>query len=415
MPDFWQFPTVSMGLGPLMAIYQARFMKYLTGPRRSATPPGARCGRSWATARWTSPSRWARSRSPAASTSTTSSSSSTATCSASTGRCAATARSSRSSRRTSAAPGWNVIKVIWGNRWDPLLAADTRRPPRAADGGGASTATTRPTSRATARTCASTSSAPTPSSRDDGRGQVRRRDLAAQPRRPRPAEGLRRVRRGGRAHTGQPTVILAKTIKGYGMGESGEGQNITHQQKKMNEKALFAFRDRFDLDLTDDEVKRRSRSTSRADDSPEMQLPARAPRGARRHRCPQRRTEAPPLPVPELSAFKAPARGHGRARDLDDDGVRPDPRRRSCATRSSARTSSRSSPTSRGRSAWRGCSASSGSSARSASSTRPRTPTSSCSTARTRRARSSRRASTSRARSRRGSPRRRRTPTTASR
>ena len=104
MPDFWQFPTVSMGLGPLMAIYQARFMKYLAarGDRRHRAT--ARSGPSWATARWTSPSRWARSRSPAARSSTTSSSSSTATCSASTGRCAATARSSRSWRRTSAAP-----------------------------------------------------------------------------------------------------------------------------------------------------------------------------------------------------------------------------------------------------------------------------------------------------------------------
>jgi hypothetical protein len=98
MPDFWQFPTVSMGLAPMMAIYQARFM--IAG---SSRPTGARCGRSWATARWTSPSRWARSRSPAGSGSTISSSSSTATCSDSTGRCAATARSSRSSRASSAA------------------------------------------------------------------------------------------------------------------------------------------------------------------------------------------------------------------------------------------------------------------------------------------------------------------------
>ena len=58
-------------------------------------------------------------------------------------------------------------------------------------------------------------------------------------------------------HTGQPTVILAKTIKGYGMGEAGEGQNITHQQKKMNEEALLAFRDRFGLPLTDEQVARR--------------------------------------------------------------------------------------------------------------------------------------------------------------
>ena len=103
MPDFWQFPTVSMGLGPIMAIYQARFMKYLQGRehRRHRGPQGV--GASSATARPTSPSRWARSRWPAARSSTTSSSSSTATCSASTARCAATARSSRSSRPSSAA------------------------------------------------------------------------------------------------------------------------------------------------------------------------------------------------------------------------------------------------------------------------------------------------------------------------
>jgi pyruvate dehydrogenase E1 component len=68
-------------------------------------------------------------------------------------------------------------------------------------------------------------------------------------------------------HTGQPTVILAKTIKGYGMGEAGEGQNITHQQKKMNEEALRAFRDRFELPLTDEQVARRA-VLQAADDSP---------------------------------------------------------------------------------------------------------------------------------------------------
>jgi pyruvate dehydrogenase E1 component len=95
MPELWQFPTVSMGLGPLMAIYQARFLKYLHG-RGIETPPGERCGRSWATARWTSQSRSARFRLPGASGSTTLSTSSTVTCSASMGRCAAMARSCRS-------------------------------------------------------------------------------------------------------------------------------------------------------------------------------------------------------------------------------------------------------------------------------------------------------------------------------
>src|SRR5687767_14015820 len=108
-------------------------------------------------------------------------------------------------------------------------------------------------------------------------------------------------------HKGEPTVILAKTIKGYGMGESGEGQNITHQQKKMNEKALFAFRDRFELDLTDDEVHEVAFHRP-ADDSPEMTY-LRERRAALGGSLPQRRTEAPPLPVPELSAFRAQLEG----------------------------------------------------------------------------------------------------------
>ena len=104
-------------------------------------------------------------------------------------------------------------------------------------------------------------------------------------------------------------MILAKTIKGYGMGESGEGQNITHQDKKMNEKALFAFRDRFGLDLTDDEVRDVSFHKP-PDDAPEMEY-LRERRAALGGSLPQRRTEAPPLPVPELCAFKAQLDGTG--------------------------------------------------------------------------------------------------------
>jgi pyruvate dehydrogenase E1 component len=104
-------------------------------------------------------------------------------------------------------------------------------------------------------------------------------------------------------------VILAKTIKGYGMGESGEGQNITHQQKKMNEKALFAFRDRFGLDLADDDVRALSFHKP-ADDAPEMRY-LRERREALGGSLPQRRADAPPLPVPDLAAFKAQLEGTG--------------------------------------------------------------------------------------------------------
>jgi pyruvate dehydrogenase E1 component len=110
-------------------------------------------------------------------------------------------------------------------------------------------------------------------------------------------------------HTGQPTVILAKTIKGYGMGEAGEGQNITHQQKKMNEKALFAFRDRFELDLSDDEVRDISYHKP-ADDSEEMTY-LRERRAELGGSLPARVAEAPPLPVPDLATFHTQLEGSG--------------------------------------------------------------------------------------------------------
>ena len=127
MPDFWQFPTGSMGIGPINAIYQARFMRYLQhrGCSRRRTGRAAprlgrlrrrRDGRARIDRR--ALARRAReARQPAPS-------SSTATCSGSTGRCAATARSSRSSRSLFAGAGWNVIKVLWGSDWDALFARD---------------------------------------------------------------------------------------------------------------------------------------------------------------------------------------------------------------------------------------------------------------------------------------------------
>ena len=109
-------------------------------------------------------------------------------------------------------------------------------------------------------------------------------------------------------HTGQPTVILAKTVKGYGMGEAGEGQNITHQQKKMGEAHLKEFRDRFGLPLTDEQLK--EIPFLRFDEgSRELRLSARAARGARRPPAgaPARSREA--LAVPPLSAFEAQLKG----------------------------------------------------------------------------------------------------------
>ncbi len=268
--------------------------------------------------------------------------------------------------------GWNVIKVIWGDRWDPLLAADhngllVRRMEEAVDG-----------------------EYQTYKARDGT--FVREHFFGAYPELAERVsdmsdEEIWDLNRGGhdakkvyaayaaaQAAERRPTVILAKTIKGYGMGEAGEGQNITHQQKKMNEEALRVFRDRFELDISDEEVEQVAFYRP-PDDSPEIRLPAGAPRGARRlpaaaaqrstSRCRCRRSRRSPR------SSRAPASARSRPRWRSSASSR-----RCCATRRSDRASCRSSPTSRGRSGWRGCSASSGSTRTSASSTSPRTPTS---------------------------------------
>src|SRR5690606_8941394 len=109
-------------------------------------------------------------------------------------------------------------------------------------------------------------------------------------------------------HSGQPTVILAKTVKGYGMGEAGEGQNITHQQKKMGEEALRAFRDRFRLPISDQQI-HDAPFYRPADDSPEIKY-LQERRQALGGYLPARKPDwAPPLETPELSAFELLLKG----------------------------------------------------------------------------------------------------------
>jgi pyruvate dehydrogenase E1 component len=203
--------------------------------------------------------------------------------------------------------GWNVIKVIWGSRWDPLLAADV-------DGALVGVM----------EQCVD-GDYQTFKSRDGA--YVRENFFGRDPRL------LERVahmsddeiwllNRGGHdqqkvfaayeaaaRHTGQPTVILAKTIKGYGMGVSGEGQMITHQAKKMNEAALLAFRDRFELPLTDQQVRDAEYYKPPAD-SPEMQY-LRERRAELGGSMPVRRQRSQSLSVPELTTFKSQLDGTG--------------------------------------------------------------------------------------------------------
>ena len=165
--------------------------------------------------------------------------------------------------------GWNVIKVIWGSDWDPLLEARQHRPARPAHERGVDGEYQKYTVEAGAYI------------REHFFGKypellelveelLRRAAPRAAPRRPRPGQGLRRLQGRRRAHRARPTVILAKTVKGYGLGEAGEGRNVTHQQKKLNEEELRVFRDRFDIPISDEDVAE-APFYRPADDSPEMQ------------------------------------------------------------------------------------------------------------------------------------------------
>ena len=116
-------------------------------------------------------------------------------------------------------------------------------------------------------------------------------------------QGLRGLRRAAVEHEGQPTVILAKTVKGYGMGEAGEGQNITHQQKKMGESALKAFRDRFNIPISDEEIAD-APFYKPSDDSPEL-VYMHERRQALGGYLPARRNDAPPLEIPGLEVFES--------------------------------------------------------------------------------------------------------------
>jgi pyruvate dehydrogenase E1 component len=306
MPEFWQFPTVSMGLSPLMAIYQARFMKYLHGRGISETN-GRKVWAFVGDGEMDEPeslgaiSLAGRERLDNLIF--------VVNCNLQRldGPVRGNGKIIQELEQDFRGAGWNVIKVIWGSRWDPLLAADhdgllRRRMEEAVDGDyqtyksrngayvrehffGAMPGLAERVAHMT----------------DDEIWALNRGGLDAQKVYAAYAEAVK--------HTGQPTVILAKTIKGYGMGTAGEGQNITHQQKKMNEEALLAFRDRFELPLTDEQVREHAYYKP-ADDSPEMEL-LRECRAKLGGSLPMRRTKADSLPVPDLSVFKGQIEGSG--------------------------------------------------------------------------------------------------------
>ena len=298
MPEFWQFPTVSMGLGPLMGIYQARYLKYLhdrgiadTSDRKvwvfcgdgEMDEPESQGAISLAARekldnlifvvncnlqRLDGPVR-------------------------------GNGKIIQELESNFRGSGWNVLKVIWGSYWDPLFAMDKdglmkKRMEECVDGefqnfkakGGAFT-------------------------REEFFGkypELKERVAAMSD------QDIWRLNRGGHdphkvyaaysaavAHKGQPSIVLAKTVKGYGMGDAGEGQNITHQQKSMDIESLKTFRSRFDLPISDEEVENLSYYKP-GKDSPELKYMMER-RNALGGFLPKRKKQGNKLNIPSIDAF----------------------------------------------------------------------------------------------------------------
>ena len=306
MPKFWQFPTVSMGLGPLQAIYQARFMKYLHN-REMLDTANRKVWAFMGDGEMDEPE--SKGAIGLAGREQLDNLIFVINCNLQRldGPVRGNGKIIQELEGEFRGAGWNVIKVIWGSYWDPLLMRDTqgllkKRMEEAVDGeyqafkahGGAYT-------------------------REHFFGKYP--ELKAMVSNM-TDEDIWRLNRGGHdphkvyaayaaavAHTGQPTVILAKTVKGYGMGESGEGQNITHQQKKMAEDSLRAFRDRFNIPLDDDAVSEAPYYRP-PEDSPEMVYMQERRRALGGH-LPVRRTTSESLKIPALETFKAQLEGTG--------------------------------------------------------------------------------------------------------
>jgi pyruvate dehydrogenase E1 component len=307
MPDFWQFPTVSMGLGPIMSIYQARFMRYLhdrglidaTGRKVWAfvgdgemDEPESLGAISLAGRERLDDLIWVVN----------------ANLQRLDGPVRGNGKIIQELEGVFRGAGWNVIKVIWGSRWDQLLAADS---------GGKLVQLMNECVDGDYQTFKSR----------NGR-YVRDEFFGRYPETKALVEGwtddeIWALQRGGHdsvkvyaaykaasEHRGQPTVVIAKTIKGYGMGEAGEAQNIAHQAKKMELAAMRTFRDRFALPISDDAISADKVPFFKpAEDSAEMRYLRERTKAL--GSVPQRRRKSNALAVPDLTAFDAQLQGTG--------------------------------------------------------------------------------------------------------
>jgi pyruvate dehydrogenase E1 component len=314
MPDFWEHPTVSMGLGPIMAIYQARYNRYLED--RGIVE---RTGRVWAfLGDGETDEPEALGAIGLAAREKLDNLIFVINCNLQRldGPVRGNGKIIQELEREFRGAGWNVIKVVWGSSWDPLLASDesgalVRRMEEAVDGDYQKYTV-------------------------EGGGYVREHFFGADPQLRAMAdklsdEELHKLGRGGHdpekvyaaykaavEHKGAPTVILAKTVKGYGLGEAGEGKNITHQQKKLNEEELRHFRSRFGIPISDEDVG--SAPFYRPVDSSHELRYLREAREKLGGSIPTRRSATPALGKPASAVFDEFRSGSGN-REISTTGV----------------------------------------------------------------------------------------------
>jgi len=306
LPDFWEFPSVSMGLSPIMSIYQARFNRYLQDRGLKDTSQQ----RVWA---FVGDGETDEPESLGAITLASREQLDNLTwvvnCNLQRldGPVRGNGKIIQELEAIFRGAGWNVIKVIWGRHWDPLLAKDdegllVKRMGEVVDGWYQKYTV-------------------------EGGGYAREHFFGADPRLLKMVETysdeqIHKMLRGGHdpkkvyaaykaavEHKGRPTVILAKTIKGYGLGEAGEGRNITHSQKKMNEQELREFRTRFGVPVSDEHLI--STPFFRPPDgSPEAAYIIER-RKAMGGPLPERRVKVESLPAPKMEQFKEFLEGSG--------------------------------------------------------------------------------------------------------
>ena len=298
MPDFWQFATVSMGLGPIMAIYQARLMKYLQH-RGLAKTEGRKVWCFCGDGEMDEPESLGAI--DIAAREKLDNLVFVVNCNLQRldGPVRGNGKIVQELEGVFRGGGWNVIKVLWGGGWDPLIAKDK--------------------TGLLVKVFNETVDGEYQNYKAKGGKYTRDNFFGKEPELLKLVatmsdEEIGKLNRGGHdphkvyaayaaasKHSGTPTVILAKTVKGYGMGEAGEGQNITHSAKKMGENALKAFRDRFRIPVSDEQIKD-TPFYRPADDSPEIQY-LKSRREKLGGSLPFRNGRGEALEIPPLSVF----------------------------------------------------------------------------------------------------------------